>query len=77
MRTLTISKSACAINLWFKDDKMFLRLEDGRELAVPVEWFPTLRDADDKQRNKWRLIGGGEGIHWADLNEDVLVEGLL
>ena len=63
--------------LGFKDDKMFLRLEDGRELAVPVEWFPTLRDADDKQRNNWRLIGGGEGIHWADLDEDILVEGLL
>ena len=77
MSTLTINKSACAIDLWFKDDKMFLRLEDGRELAVPVEWFPTLRDAGDKQRNNWRLIGGGEGIHWADLDEDILVEGLL
>lgn len=77
MSTLAINKSTCAVDLWFENEKMYLRLEDGREIAVPVEWFPTLRDADGNQRNNWRFIGGGEGIHWTDLDEDILVEGLL
>ncbi|MCK9270665.1 MAG: DUF2442 domain-containing protein [Bacteroidales bacterium] len=77
MSTLIINKSTCASDIWFDADKMFLSLEDGRELAVPLEWFPTLRDATDTQRSNWRLIGGGEGIHWEDLDEDILVEGLL
>jgi hypothetical protein len=77
MNTLTINKSVIASGLWFEGDKMYVRLDDGREIAVPVEWFPTLRDASVKQRNNWRFIGGGEGIHWEDLDEDILVEGLL
>ena len=77
MSTSTINKSACASDIWFGNDKMFLSLEDGRELAVPLEWFPTLRDATNAQRSNWRFIGGGEGIHWEDLDEDILVEGLL
>ncbi len=77
MSTLTINKSTCANKLWFSEDKMHVRLDDGRELAVPIEWFPSLRDATDEQRNRWRFIGGGEGIHWEDLDEDILVDGLL
>lgn len=56
---------------------MMVRLVDGREIAVPIDWFPRLRDASDNERNNWRLIGGGEGIHWEDIDEDILVEGLL
>jgi hypothetical protein len=77
MNTLTISKSNCANDLWFSQDKMYLLLDDGRELAVPVDWFPALRDASAEQKNNFRFIGGGEGIHWEDLDLDVLVEGLL
>lgn len=77
MNTLTIYKSCIASDLWFEGDKIYVSLDDGREIAVPVEWFPTLRDATFEQRNNWRFIGGGEGIHWEDLDEDVLVEGLL
>ncbi|MBE0638018.1 MAG: DUF2442 domain-containing protein [Bacteroidales bacterium] len=77
MNTLTINKSTIANELWFRDEKLYVVLDDGRELAVPVDWFPKLRDATDKQRNNWRFIGGGEGIHWEDLDEDILVEGLL
>jgi len=71
------NKSTCANMLWYCEDKMHVRLDDGRELAVPIEWFPSLRDASDEQRNRWRFIGGGEGIHWEDLDEDILVDGLL
>ena len=57
----------------------FLRvvLADGREVAAPLTWFPRLRKATPSQRKHWRLIGGGVGIHWEDLDEDVSVAGLL
>ncbi len=77
MTTLTESKSTSAIEVWFDSNKLYVLLEDGRELAVPIDWFPKLRDASDKQRNNWRFIGGGEGIHWEDLDEDILVQALL
>jgi len=77
MSTLTVNKSTNATEVWFKELKMFVRLDDGREIAVPIDWFPRLRDASEKERNNWRLIGGGEGIHWEDLDEDILVENLL
>lgn len=60
----TITKSNIATEVWFKDLQMIVRLDDGREIAVPIDWFPRLRDATEKERNDWRLIGGGEGIHW-------------
>ncbi len=56
---------------------MTVFFEDGRELSVPLEWFPSLRDASEKSLKKWRFIGEGEGIHWEDLDEDILVENLL
>jgi len=77
MNILTITKLTNATNIWFDDIKMYVLLEDGRELSIPIDWFPTLRDATNEQRNNWRFIGGGEGIHWDDLDEDILVEGLL
>ncbi len=77
MSVLQITKSANATKVWFDDIKMYLVLDDGRELSVPIDWFPSLRDATPEQRNSWRLIGDGEGIHWEDLDEDILVEGLL
>jgi len=77
VNTLIIFKSTNPVDVWFDNLKMYVRLEDGRELAIPLNWFPTLRDATDKQRGNWRFIGGGEGIHWEDLDEDILVEGLI
>jgi hypothetical protein len=77
MSVLQITKSANAVEVWFDDIKMYLILDDGRELTVPINWFPSLRDATSVQRNNWRFIGDGEGIHWGDLDEDILVEGLL
>jgi Protein of unknown function (DUF2442) len=59
MNTLTINKSTNATEVWFKNLQMIVRLDDGREIAVPIDWFPRLRDATEQQRNNWRLIGGG------------------
>lgn len=77
MSTWAITKSHNATNLSFTEDKMTVFLEDGRELAVPLEWFPNLRDATNEQLTNWRFIGNGEGIHWPELDEDILVERLL
>ncbi|MDP3061834.1 MAG: DUF2442 domain-containing protein [Chloroflexota bacterium] len=68
---------ALAALVWFDADMMHVRLADGREISVPVEWFPTLREAKVAQRNNWRLIGNGVGIHWEDLDEDISVAALL
>ena len=58
-------------------DKMKVLLNDGREISVPIAWFPRLSRATDEQRRHWRFIGGGEGMHWEELDEDISVEGLL
>lgn len=77
MSFLTINKSHTATGVSFTEDKMVVLLEDGRELAVSLEWFPRLRNATTAQLTTWRLIGNGEGIHWSELNEDILVKNLL
>jgi Protein of unknown function (DUF2442) len=61
----------------FEDEVLQVFLSDGREIRVPLEWFPKLRDASPEERAHWRLIGKGIGIHWPDLDEDLSLEGLL
>ena len=72
-----ISKSKNAINIVFSNSKMIIFLEDGRELSIPLEWFPTLRKASNEQLNNWRFIGNGEGVHWDEVDEDISIENLL
>ena len=52
-------------------------LLDGRVVSAPLEWFPRLRDASERQRKNWRLIGNGVGIHWPDVDEDIAIAALL
>jgi hypothetical protein len=59
------------------DDTLTVDLSDGRTLSVPLAWYPRLLHATSEERNHWRRIGRGEGIHWPELDEDVSVEGLL
>jgi hypothetical protein len=66
-----------AINVRFSDDALHIQLSDGREVSVPLEWFPRLRDASPEQRKNWRLIAKGIGVHWEDVDEDVAVTTLL
>ncbi len=56
---------------------LHVSLQDGRQIGVPLEWFPRLRKASEKQRKHWRLIGHGIGIHWPDVDEDISVASLL
>ncbi len=59
------------------DDTLSVDLSDGRTISVPLAWFPRLLHAAQAERNNWRLIGKGHGIHWEDVDEDINVEGLL
>jgi hypothetical protein len=78
MNTSVVSPpQARARTIEFIPDAFVVHLEDGRSLTVPLGWFPRLRDASPKQRNHWRLIGPGTGIHWPDIDEDISVAGLL
>ncbi len=52
-------------------------LMDGRTVSVPLAWFPKLLHATPKQRKNWKVSGGGYGIHWPDVDEDISTEGLL
>lgn len=59
------------------DESLTVDLFDGRTVSVPLAWFPRLLHGTREERNNWRLIGLGEGIHWPDLDEDVSAENLL
>jgi hypothetical protein len=59
------------------DAALTIELLDGRAVSVPLLWFPRLSHASPAERNHWRLIGRGEGIHWPDLDEDISIANLL
>ncbi len=59
------------------DDALSVSLRDGRVITVPLAWYPRLLAATPAQRRNWKIAGGGYGIHWPDLDEDLSTEGLL
>lgn len=59
------------------DDALSVVLMNGRTISVPLVWYPRLLNATVAQRNNWRISGGGYGIHWPDVDEDLSTEGLL
>lgn len=66
-----------AVDVACTSDMLQVELADGREISVPLDWYPRLQEATPKERNDWTLIGGGLGIHWESLDEDVSVASLL
>jgi hypothetical protein len=66
-----------AESVMITEDTLNVDLSDGRTISVPLTWFPRLVHATQEQRDNWRLIGRGHGIHWDDIDEDISVEGLL
>ena len=72
-----IDPDPAAVTVEVSDTALLIILTDGRELSVPVAWFPRLRDATLAQRGDWQLIGDGHGIHWPDVDEDISVRALL
>jgi hypothetical protein len=68
---------ATAADVTVTDERLIVTLADGRELSAPLAWFPRLSEATREQRQKWRLIGRGHGIHWPEVDEDISVVSLL
>jgi hypothetical protein len=69
--------SALAKSVSFGDEMMHVALTDGRVISVPLIWFPRLNKANPEQRERYEVGGGGIGLHWPDLDEDLSVAGLL
>ena len=66
-----------AMTVSVTEDVLAVQLSDGRDISVPLSWYPRLVHATPEERVHWELIGGGQGIHWPDLDEDISVEMLL
>ena len=70
-------QSLLAVRVKVTAEAVVVDLDDGRTVTAPLAWYPRLLYGTARERRRWRLIGGGEGIHWTDLDEDLSVEGLL
>ena len=66
-----------AVDVHCTDDTLTVDLSDGRTISVPLGWYPRLEHASPKERKNWRFVGKGQGIHWADIDEDISVESLI
>jgi hypothetical protein len=64
-------------NVYFTDETISVNLMDGRVITVPLVWYPRLLNATPAQRSNWEVCGGGYGIHWDDIDEDLSTEGML
>jgi hypothetical protein len=78
MRTSTAEASVpSAVGARILNEAVVVELRDGRTVTAPLTWYPRLLHGSPRERRNWRLIGGGVGIHWPDLDEDVSVESIL
>jgi hypothetical protein len=77
MSTSPVQVEALAVAVSFTEHAIQVTLADGREVSAPLAWFPRLREASADQLKAWCLIGGGIGIHWEEIDEDISVESLL
>jgi len=74
---LVLAADQRVANVKVTKDKLSVDLRDGRTITVPLAWYPRLFNATVAQRKNWRVAGGGYGIHWPDIDEDLSTEGLL
>ena len=77
MNTLAVTTDERVREVQVSEDTLTVALMDGRSISVPLVWFPRLFHANDFQRQNWQIAGGGYGIHWSEIDEDLSVEGLL
>jgi hypothetical protein len=75
--SLVESREALATSVEVSDDTLSVELADGRTVAAPLAWYPRLAHASATECRSWRLIGGGLGIHWPEIDEDISVANLL
>jgi hypothetical protein len=77
MGILALAADERVADVEFTEDMLTVQLMDGRRISVPLVWYPRLLNATEEQKKNWRIIGGGYGIHWEDVDEDLSTEGLL
>lgn len=77
MQSLSPETDARAMHVVIEGARLVVDLMDGRTIAVPLAWYPRLANATPQQRNHWELAGGGYGLHWPDIDEDLSIEGML
>jgi hypothetical protein len=77
MSTLVARVETLAVDVSCSRDELSVTLSDGRVVSVPLVWFPRLAGASKRERSDWELIGGGMGIHWPAVDEDISVASLL
>jgi len=77
MNILSLEHECLATKLSFSEDSFTVYLNDGRHITIPLAWYPRLLAGTKHERENYELIGGGEGVHWPKLDEDILIEGLL
>ena len=77
MSTLAISADERVADVETTEDELRVRLMDGRTISAPLAWYPRLLHATEEQRKNWEVAGGGYGIHWPEIDEDLSTEGLL
>jgi hypothetical protein len=77
MNTSANIQNVRAVDVRLEEKMFYVQLEDGRQIGVPYTWFWRLAQATAEQRSKWRFIGGGAGIHWEEIDEDISVAGIL
>ena len=77
MGTLALAADERVTDVEFTDDALSVALMDGRVITVPLVWYPKLLKATEAERKNWQISGGGYGIHWPDIDEDLSTEGLL
>ena len=70
-------RTPVVLNVDVSDDSLSVTLSDGRELSVPSSWYPRLAHATETERAAWTIIDGGAGVHWAKIDEDISLAGLL
>jgi hypothetical protein len=77
MGTLALAADERVSGVEVTDNTLSVALMDGRTISVPLVWYPRLLNATGAQRQNWQIAGGGYGIHWPDVDEDLSTEGLL
>ena len=77
MASLPETAEILATGVSFADDRLIVELSDGRQIALPLAWYPRLLDSTPEELANWRFNGRGSGIHWPDIDEDLSTEQLI
>lgn len=77
MGILAVEADTRVVNVHVDTDLLTVDLMDGRSISAPLAWFPALLAASDAHRQNWEIAGGGYGIHWPEIDEDLSTDGLL